>query len=155
MKHLYVKAILLGVVAGMRTFAAPAIVGRHFSQQRSDELDDSPIGFIAGDSFQTLIKVAAAGELVADKCSFIGNRTDIGPLAARAVSGAICGAAIFTSENEQPALGALIGAASALASAQACFQLRHNLTAAGIPDRITAAAEDALAITVGTKALKL
>ncbi len=155
MANLYVKAILLGIVAGMRTFAAPAIVGRHFSQNRSEELDDSALGFIAGDNLQTLIKVAAAGELIADKFSFIGNRTDIAPLAARAISGAVCGAAIFKAGNDEAFTGAAVGAISALVSAQVCYEIRHELSAAGIPDRITAAAEDAIALTAGSQALKL
>ncbi len=155
MSKIYFKAIVIGVVAGMRTFAAPAIVGRHFSQNPSDELDDSPLGFIAGDKFQPWIKAASAGELFADKFSFIGNRTDIGPMTARAVSGAFCGAAIFTAENEQPVIGGIIGAAAALASAELCYMIRRELTTAGIPDRITATAEDAIALTAGTNALKL
>ena len=87
---------------------------------------------------------------MADKLPKCPNRTDPGALAARAVSGGVCAAAIFLAEGEKPEIGAALGAASAVASSFFFMNIRRILgKAMEIPDPIIASAEDGLALGFG------
>jgi uncharacterized membrane protein len=98
---------------------------------------------------RTLIRpgavLLAAGEMVADKTARIGNRTDPAPLAARAIIAALLSARIAHRRHDSLWPGALLGAATAVASAYVAHQLRtrwpHANTATGlIEDAIVLAA---------------
>lgn len=138
------KAILIGAVAGMRCFLAPAMLVRGTSS--------SSAGCSAGN---TALAVAAAGELIADKTSFIGNRTDKGPLIGRLVSGAACGAVVGRRNGGDALAGAVAGGITALISAHACYMTRRELgREMGVPDVTLAVVEDILAIAIARTALR-
>ncbi|MGI4791780.1 MAG: hypothetical protein ACRYFS_23405 [Janthinobacterium lividum] len=148
--NLYLKATAIGVVAGMRSMSAPAFTSDYFVRQPSLFLDASPLKWIGLPLTAKILKVMALGELVGDKLPNTPNRTAPLPLVGRAVTGGLCGAAVFRAEGEKSELGALVGAVSAVASTFLFFQLRHNLGKSGkIPDYVTAAAEDALVLGIG------
>ncbi len=154
MANAYAKAVYVGIIAGMRSMSAPAIVSDHYSKEHSSELDDSRLSFMASPTADIAFKVMAVGELAADKSSFIANRIDPGPLAFRAISGAVCGATICTAEREQANVGAVVGGVAAVASAFTCYYLRRKLSEnTGIPDLMLGFAEDAIAIGVGKRLL--
>ena len=91
------------------------------------------------------LKIATIGEMVADQLPGIGARIAPGPLVARAVSGALCGAAICTAEGERAEVGALAGGLSAIGSAYAFYHLRRKLgESQNIPDAALGLAEDAI-----------
>lgn len=127
MAKAYGNSIYFGIIAGMRSMAAPALVSDHYSKEHSSEVDDLLLGFMASQITSTAFKILAAGELAADKYSFIPNRIDPGPLAFRAISGAVCGATICTAKRKRADLGAIAGALAAVASAFAFYHVRRKL----------------------------
>lgn len=148
--NIYLRAIGIGTVAGMRSTSAPALTSYYFAGNPSLSLDASRLKGLGQQTTSNVLKFMAVGELVVDKLPFVPNRTDPGPIAARAVSGGVCAAAIFLAEGERPEIGAALGAASAVASAFLFMNLRRILgKAMEIPDPIIASAEDGLALGIG------
>jgi uncharacterized membrane protein len=96
----------------------------------------------------------AAGELFADKLPRLPNRTARGPLAARAVMGALVAVATRPRTGKRAALfAAVLGAAAAIAGAFAGFHLRRlasrRLGGGTIANAVTGALEDALIVKGG------
>ncbi len=150
MANLHLKAIGIGAVAGMRSASAPALTSHYFVNHPSLFLEASPLKSLGLPATANVLKFMALGELVADKLPFVPPRTDPGPLGARAVSGGVCGSAVFLAEGERPEVGAALGAASAVASAFLFMNLRRMIgKAAKLPDPIVALAEDGLMLGLG------
>ena len=127
----------IGAVTGSRSMLGPAIVAQHVLPP------------LARGLFATL----AAGELVADKSSRVGNRTDAVPLVGRILLGAF--AAGVYAPRRQRLQAALAGAAGAAAAAFACYHVRRVATEQlGVPDTVAGLVEDALAIGAGTALLR-
>lgn len=132
--------VLLGAATGLRSMMAPAMLSRAESVH--------PVA-------RTLLHAAAAGELVADKLSGIPGRIEPGPLVGRILIGAIAGGVFAQRVSRQPAMGALLGAAGAVAGAFAGYHARRVITTSvGLPDLPVALAEDLLAITVARLAIE-
>ena len=150
MANLYLKAIGIGAVAGMRSASAPALTSHYFSKNPSLFLDASPLKGLGRATTATVLKFMAGGELIADKLPQVPSRTDPGPLGARAVSGGVCGAAVFLAEGERAEIGAALGVVSAVASAFLFMNLRRLIgKAAKLPDPAVALAEDGLVFGIG------
>lgn len=148
--NLYLKAIGIGVVAGMRTASAPAFTSHYFANHPSLFLDASLLKGLGRPATANVLKFMAAGELIADKLPFVPNRTDPGPLGGRALSGGVCGAAVFLAAGERAEIGIALGAASAVASAFLFMNLRRIIgKAAKLPDPVVAVAEDGLMLGIG------
>ena len=126
------KTIALGALTGMRSMAGPAAL----AIQR-------------GGVMKHILTVMAAGEMVADKTPFVGNRTDPGPLAARAVLGAIVGGVIAHDSRGNIAFGALLGAAAAIAAAHLAFEARRRLPISNVTAGLI---EDAVVVGLGSRA---
>lgn len=107
-----VQAALIGVAAGMRAAVAPALVAHHV--RRSPHAPLGRLGWLGSRRAAGALTLAAAGELVGDKLPATPDRTDLGPLVGRALSGALCGAALCRAAGGRGARGALVGAVSAL-----------------------------------------
>ena len=150
MTNLYLKAIGIGTVAGMRSASAPALTSHYFAKNPSLFLDASPLKGLGLPVAANVLKFMATGELIADKLPMVPSRTDPGPLGARAVSGGVCGAAVFLAEGERAEVGAALGAAAAVASSFLFMNLRRVIgRAATLPDPVVALAEDGLALGIG------
>ena len=150
--NLYLKALGLGVIAGMRSMSAPALTADYFAKHPSLFLEASSLKGLARPATARALTLMALGELGVDKVPGVPNRTAPGPLGARAVSGGLCGAAVFLADGERPEFGAAIGAAAAVGSAFLFFTLRRNLGAATkVPDAALALAEDALVLGIGRR----
>ncbi|MFD2570880.1 DUF4126 family protein [Spirosoma soli] len=149
----YINTFQIGLVAGMRTFTAPALVNYKLTNTRPDRLAGSRLAVMSSPKASILLTVLAAGELVGDKVPSAPNRIDIQPLSARMVSGAVCGASLSEAEGKQATLGAVAGSVGALVGSYTFFYLRRWLTVEkGLPDFVVALAEDALAIGIGLAA---
>ena len=149
-RNAYAKAILMGIVAGMRSMTAPALVSEHLTRHKSEELADSAFRLMGDNRVAGVLKIAAAGELIADKLPFVPARIEPGPLAGRVASGALCGATLCAAEGERAGVGAIYGGLSALASSYAFYYLRRKLGETKIvPDATLAVCEDATAVSVG------
>jgi uncharacterized membrane protein len=137
-------SVAIGALAGLRTFTPPAVLSRKYKRRclspRKDALTLLGVSKVAG----TLTKLAA-GELLADKLPFTPSRLTAKPLAARIVSGAVCGAAICAYSGESVKDGAVLGGLGALAGSIAGYQLRRKLRQ-DFPDLGVAVAEDLIAI---------
>lgn len=148
------KAVWLGIAAGMRSMLAPAIASNYFVQNDA-KVEESPLKYLASESVAKILAVAAAGELIADKLPCIPSRISPGPLTGRAISGAICGAAICAASGERRDVGALTGGLAAVVSAFAFYNLRRKLSASTrLPDPVLALSEDLIAIKIARHALK-
>jgi hypothetical protein len=124
------KTLALGALTGMRSMAGAAAL----AAERG--------GPIAG-----LVGLLAGGEMIADKTSFVGNRTDAVPLAGRAVLGAVVGGIIAHEEDANVALGALLGASAAVVVAHLAFHARKRLPLSNVAAGM---AEDALVVALGS-----
>src|SRR4030081_762465 len=142
-------AFLIGVIAGLRTMTAPAVVAwaanRHWLNLLS-----SPLAFMGSTAAVAVFTVLALGELVVDKLPSTPNRTRPLGLIGRSVSGGLSGAAVAVSGAQSIAPGAVLGVAGAIAGAFAGYEVRKRLVRAlKVPDFVIALFEDAVAIGGG------
>ncbi|MFL6449830.1 MAG: DUF4126 family protein [Bryobacteraceae bacterium] len=152
--EVYGGAAVLGAVSGMRSMAAPAIVSR-LAHTGLLPLQDSQIKFLGHKNSAKTMALMAAGEMIADKLSFIPKRTAVFPLMARAASGALSGIAFTKARKRSAVAGALIGSLAAVGATYGAYKLRKT-AAEGLhlPDSILAIAEDALVAACGFALLK-
>ena len=104
------EAVAVGAITGMRSMAGPALVASRYS------------GILKG-----LVGMMAAGEMVADKTSLVGDRTDPLPLTGRAVMGALVGGVIAHERHGNIVIGAIVGAGAAVIAAHLAYRLRQRL----------------------------
>ena len=148
--QIYSGAALIGTVAGMRSMTAPAIVSR-IAGAAGIDVDKTGVDFLHNPMIPRVMSILAFGELIADKLPFVPSRTTAFPLITRAISGALSGAALCSSKKRSPLLGALFGAAGAVAGSYAAYELRRRIVKnLHVPDPVVAVAEDVLAIGAGT-----
>ncbi|MBD1392205.1 DUF4126 family protein [Mucilaginibacter glaciei] len=144
------QAVGLGIIAGARTFMAPAVISHMYSRHPSRYLEHTPFEFMQTISASKVFKVLALGELVGDKLPNAPNRTDFPGLIGRTVAGIWVGASVYKAHRKKAFVGGLIGGASALAATFGCFFLRDALgKKTNIPDPIIGAVEDVMTITAG------
>lgn len=134
-------AFLLGSTAGPRT-SAPLTVTSWAAKLGWIDVKDSPLAFLASTHAMAVTTPMAIGELIVDKLPATPDRTDPPGLAARAVSGAISGAALAGGRS-WPA--AFAGAMGAVVATYAGYTLREKLADALGHDFPVAAVEDLIA----------
>src|SRR6266403_2648168 len=130
MNNILFFAFGIGVVAGLRSLAAPAVVAwaAHLGWLR---LQDSPVAFMASIWPAVIFSALAIFELIGDLLPKTPRRTAPGPLAARIITGALCGACVCASANQSLPIGAALGALGAFAG----YEIRRRLvTALNIKD---------------------
>ena len=142
-------AFLVGVIAGLRTMSAPAVVAwaanRHWLNLLS-----SPLAFMGSTAAVAVFTVLALGELVVDKLPSTPNRTRLLGLIGRGVLGGLSGAAVAASGEQSMALGVVLGVAGAIAGAFTGYELRTRLLRVlKVQDFVIALFEDAVAIGGG------
>ncbi|WP_423149707.1 DUF4126 family protein [Rubrolithibacter danxiaensis] len=149
------QTIGFGLIAGMRSLSAPALISHYLSNKISYRLNRSPLRFIKKPLINKGLKVLAVSEMVGDKLPAMPDRISGGVLAGRAVSGAITGAVIYKSSGGKITNGALLGCATAIVATYATFYLRKKMKAgSGLPDSLLGLAEDVIAIGGGIGLLK-
>ena len=142
-------AFLIGVIAGLRTMTAPAVVAwaanRHWLN-----LHNLPLALMGSTAAVVVFTLGALGELVIDKLPSTPNRTKLLGLIGRSVLGGLSGAAVAASGAQLIALGAVLGLAGAIAGTFAGYEVRKRLVRAlKVPDFVIALLEDAVAIGGG------
>jgi uncharacterized membrane protein len=142
-----VLAVGIGAVAGLRAFAAPAVLA-WAAKRRWIRLGNSPFATIISAKASKRITDLAVSELIADKLPFTPSRLKAGPLASRIVSGAVCGATIYGLVKRPLMEGGVLGGVGAIAGALAGYHMRKRLSR-GEPNLGVAVLEDALAIGGG------
>jgi uncharacterized membrane protein len=142
-------AFLIGVVCGLRSLTAPAVVA--WAAHRGwIHLSYARLHFLGSTAAVAVFTVFAVVELVADQLPSAPSRTAPPGLIARIALGALCGAAIAVAGAQSPATGAVLGAAGGIAGAFGGYQIRTRLVKAlKVPDFVIAILEDAVAIGAG------
>jgi uncharacterized membrane protein len=142
-------AFLIGVVSGLRSFTAPAVVA--WAAHRGwMNLTLTPLRFFGSTAAVVIFTLLAVVELVADQLPNTPSRTAPVGLSARIVLGGLSGAAIALSGAQSVAMGAVLGAAGGVAGAFGGYQVRTRLVKAlKVPDFVIATLEDAVAIGAG------
>src|SRR5579864_1356735 len=103
-------AFLIGVVCGLRSLTAPAVVA--WAAHRGwIHLNHARLHFLGSTPAVIIFTLFAAIELVADKLPSSPNRTAPPGLIARLFLGALCGEAIAVAGTQSMLTGALLGAA--------------------------------------------
>ena len=126
-----VKIVGLGVVTGMRSMAGL-----------------TTLAWARSGAVKPVMAILAAGEMFADKTQMIGNRIDPLPLGGRALMGAVVGAVVASENDENPVLGGMIGAATALIATHVAFRLRRRLPFSSAANGLL---EDALVVALASR----
>ena len=147
--YVLLLAFLIGVIGGLRTMTAPAVVAwaanRHWLN-----LDNSSLAFMGSPVAVLVFTLGALGELVIDKLPSTPNRTRLLGLVGRSVFGGLSGAAVAVAGGQSIILGIVLGAAGAIAGAFAGYEVRKRLVRSlKVPDVVIALLEDAVAIAGG------
>ena len=145
--NIFVLAFLIGVVAGLRSMTAPAVVS-WAARLGWIHLEGTPLAFLGYAATPWIVSVLALAELVADQLPKTPSRRTPGPFAARVVMGALCGAALGAAAGE--ILGGIFaGALGAIAGTLGGYEFRTRLARAAGRDLPIALLEDAIAIGGG------
>jgi uncharacterized membrane protein len=140
---------LIGCVAGLRAMMAPAIICAA-AYLHWIRLDGTPLAFLNTLAALSIFTLFAIAELAMDKLPNTPARTSRMGLIARAITGALCGAALAASGGRSLGVGALLGVAGAIGGAFAGYYVRTGLvTQMDLPDFVVAVIEDLLAISGG------
>ena len=140
-------AIGIGVVAGLRSLTAPAIVSWATREKMIRPIASIPGRMLLASSSRKIAELAV-GEFIADKLPSTPSRISPLPLTFRLASGAACGAAMCVAAEESPRTGAWLGAFGALTGAFAGFYLRRQLSRT-FPGFAVALGEDIIAVAAG------
>ena len=142
-------AFAIGVVAGLRTFTAPAALvwALHLHWI---SLDGTRLAFLHSWAALIIFTLLALIEFVGDQLPSTPSRTKPAPLTFRIISGAFCGTAVALLGGQAMAVGAILGAVGAVVGAFGGYQLRtRSVKALGMADFAVAIPEDLLAIVAG------
>jgi uncharacterized membrane protein len=142
-------AFLIGVIAGLRSLTAPAVVA--WAAHRDwIHLRDTPLSFMGSTAAVVVFIVLAVGELIADKLPSAPSRLAPPGLIARIVLGGLSGAALATAGGQGSLPGAVLGVIGGVSGAFGGYQVRTGLVKAlKLPDLVIALLEDAVAIGGG------
>ncbi|MBQ0820895.1 DUF4126 domain-containing protein [Microvirga terrae] len=140
----YVLALLIGVIAGLRAMTAPAAVSWAAFLGLLN-LEGTWLAFLGYRFTPWIMTVLAVGELIGDQLPTTPSRKTPLPFATRIIVGGLCGAAIAAQSGSFIggfAAGAVGGIIGTLGGAEG----RARLAAAFGKDRPAALVEDAVAI---------
>jgi uncharacterized membrane protein len=144
-----ISAVVLGLVAGMRSMMAPAALA--FILTRRPEVAPAaiPVHWFTLRPLAIVFGLLTVGELVADKLPMTPNRIALGPFLGRIVGGSLTGAAFVQVGGINPWIGAACGAVGAVASTFGVFHLRKFVgRVTGISDPFVGTMEDIVAVAL-------
>jgi uncharacterized membrane protein len=138
-------AFLIGVLGGLRSMTAPAVVAwaAHLGWLKLGQ----PLAWMGTAPAVGIFTLLALAELVVDKLPSTPSRTAPPGLVARVIVGALTGASLALAGGVMLAIGAALGAVGGIAGAFGGYQLRTRLVKAlGAPDFAVALLEDIVAV---------
>jgi uncharacterized membrane protein len=142
-------AFLIGIVAGLRSLTAPAVVS-WAAHRNWLNLHNTSLSFMGSLAAVGAFVLLALVELVADQFPSTPSRTKPPGLIARIVLGGLSGACVAVAGAQSIVLGAVLGAVGGVAGALAGYEIRTRLVPAlKVPDFVIAVLEDAVAIGGG------
>lgn len=141
---LYLLALLIGVIAGLRTMTAPLAISlaAHFGRL---DLGGSFLAFLGYRWTPLILLVLAIGEMIADQLPSTPSRKVPIQFGTRILMGAATGGAIGVATGSLW-IGAVIGAIGAIIGTLGGSAARARMAAAFGEDRPAALIEDAVAI---------
>ncbi len=146
MNYVFLFAIGIGIVAGLRSLLPPAVVAWAANLGWLN-LHDSPLAFMGSRVAVGIFSVLAIGELVADKLPKTPKRTALAPLLARILLGGLSGASLCAATGKSLIAGALLGGAGGIIGAFVGYEIRRRLVnRLNIKDFFVAICEDLVAI---------
>ena len=148
MNYVFVLAIGIGIVAGLRSLTAPAVVAwaAHLGWLN---VHGSPLAFIGSTTAVAILSLLAIGELVVDKLPNTPKRTAIVGLLARIATGGLCGACLCAAAGKSLLAGGLLGGIGGVIGAFSGYETRKSLVnSLHIKDLFVAICEDVVAITL-------
>jgi len=142
-------AFAIGVVAGLRSLTAPAVVAWAAHSGWID-LHNSALSFMGSIWSVAIFTILALVELVGDQLPQAAPRTGAMGLPPRIVTGALCGACLAQAGGAALWLGALLGAIGGVIGAFAGYHARVGLVRGlKVSDIAIAIPEDIVAIGLG------
>jgi uncharacterized membrane protein len=148
MNYVFVFAIGIGIVSGLRSLLAPAVVAgaAHFDLLN---LNASPLAFMGSRIAVGIFTIFAIGELIADKLPKTPKRTAFAPLLARILLGGLSGACLFAAAGKSSLAGSLLGAIGGVIGAFAGYEIRRRIVNnLHVKDLFVAICEDVVAIAL-------
>jgi uncharacterized membrane protein len=142
---IYLLALLIGVVAGLRAMMAPAVVS-WAAHLGAIDLGGTWLAFLGNAWVPWVLTALAVGELVTDQLPTTPSRTVLPQFAARIVSGALSGAALGVAAGSW-LVGAVLGAGGAVIGTLGGRAIRARLAVSFGRDRPAAILEDLAALT--------
>ena len=139
----------IGVVAGLRSMTAPAVVAwaAHLGWIN---LSGSPLAFMGSIWAVAVFTLGALGEFVADQLPSTPPRTKGPGLIARIVMGLLAGACLALAGGASLIGGAILGAIGSLVGAFGGYYARTGLMRSlRVPDFAVAIPEDLVAVGLG------
>jgi uncharacterized membrane protein len=140
----YLLALLIGIIAGLRAMTAPAAVA-WATYLGCLDLSGTWLAFLGNVWARWILTALALVELVTDQLPSTPSRKMPMPFGARILTGAISGAAIGTAGGSW-VVGLIAGAVGAVIGTLGGHAFRAKLAAALGSDRPAAFIEDAVAI---------
>jgi uncharacterized membrane protein len=138
-------AAMLGVLAGMRSMTAPMIVSHLLSELPEPPNLPFPLSLLSEEWVAAGLKLAAVGEISADKAPFMPSRLAALPLSGRVGMGAVSAAAWAWSQEKSPVVAGVIGGVMSLLASLLFYSVRRGAgEKTNLPDAIFALTEDAL-----------
>jgi len=141
---LYLLALLIGMIAGLRAMTAPAAISWAASLGWLD-LSGTWLAFFGSSWAPWIFTVLAVGEFITDQLPSTPSRKVPVQFGARILSGAVCGAAIGVAAGSM-GLGAAAGAIGAVLGTLGGHAVRAQLASRFGRDLPAALIEDAVAV---------
>ncbi len=148
MHQVFLLAIAIGFVAGLRAMTAPALVSwaAHLGWIN---LHGSPLSFLGSPITVGIFTLAAIGEIINDKLPKTPPRTAVPSLIVRLIMGGLCGACIYAAAAATPITGAILGVIGALIGTYVGYYVRRGLVnSLKVKDIFIAIPEDIIAIAL-------
>ena len=149
---IYLSALLIGVVAGLRAMTAPAVAS-WAARLGWLRLEGTPLAWMGMAVTPWIWSVLAVAELVNDQLPKTPSRKAPPAFIARIVMGALSGACVGASAG-MLAVGLLLGAIGAVIGTLGGYEVRKRLAAAFGRDLPAALIEDAIAIALALLAVR-
>ena len=139
----------IGIVAGLRSLTAPAVVS-WAAYLGWLNLQGSPLAFMGSIAAVAIFSLLALVEYVTDLLPKTPNRTTPLPLIARILMGSLSGACLCASAGQSLLAGAVLGGIGGVIGAFAGYQARTRLVnGLKVKDIFIAIPEDLVAIGLG------
>jgi uncharacterized membrane protein len=144
--HVLLLAFGIGVIAGLRSLTAPAVVA--WAAHRGWlNLHATSLSFMGATAAVAIFTILALAELVADQLPSTPARTKPPGLIARILLGGLSGAAVALAGGQSAAVGCALGAIGGVVGAFAAYRVRSGLVRAlKVPDFVIAVLEDLVAV---------